>query len=160
MSTDGISHTRVWLFAYFFYCFFVGRFLSTFVERGKSVKNLYCEELTYLWWSCILQFNMYILYFSQAEIAERKVRRKQAKEKKAEIIPDPDFSFINKDRDEFKCLQRDPELYYPVLKQRSSFSALDIFPFFSVKRCYEKSGKRHCREKIISITGRNRVIRI
>ena len=37
---------------------------------------------------------MYILYFSQAEIAERKVRRKLAREKKAEIIPDPDFRLI------------------------------------------------------------------
>ena len=73
---------------------------------------------------------MSILYFSQAEIAERKVRRKQAKEKKAEIIPDPDFRLINKDRDEFKYPQRDPELYYPVSKARSSLSALDIFRFF------------------------------
>jgi hypothetical protein len=73
---------------------------------------------------------MSILFFSQAEIAERKVRRKQAKEKKAEIIPDPDFRLVNKDRDEFKYPQRDPELYYPVLKRRSSFAALDIFQRF------------------------------
>ena len=73
---------------------------------------------------------MYYFYFSQAEIAERKVRRKQAKGKKAEIIPDPDFRLINKDRDEFKYPQKDAELHYPVLKQRSSFSALDIFKVF------------------------------
>jgi len=42
---------------------------------------------------------MYIFYFSQAEIAERKVRKKQAKKKKAETISDPDFNLINKDRD-------------------------------------------------------------
>ena len=73
---------------------------------------------------------MSISYFSQAEITERKVRRKQANEKKAEIIPDPDFHLINKDRDEFKYPQRDPKLYYPVLKDRSSLLALDIFRFF------------------------------
>jgi hypothetical protein len=84
---------------------------------------------------------MYIFYFSQVEIAERKVRRKQAEGKKAEIIPDPDFHLINKDRDEFKYPQRDAELHYPVLKQRSLFSASDIFKFFSLKCCYEKSGK-------------------
>jgi hypothetical protein len=67
---------------------------------------------------------MSIPYFSQAEIAERKVQRKQAKEKKAEIIPDPDFSLINKDRGEFKYPQMDPELYV--------LPALDIFQdFFS-----------------------------
>ena len=81
---------------------------------------------------------MSILFFSQAEIAERKVRRKQAKEKKAEIIPDPDFRFINNDRDEFKYPQRDPELYYPVLKQRSSFPALDFFRFFSSETLLRK----------------------
>ena len=54
---------------------------------------------------------MYIFDFCQAEIAERKVRRKQTKEKKAEIIPDPDFSLINKDRDEFEYPQRHPKLY-------------------------------------------------
>ena len=43
---------------------------------------------------------MTILYFNQAEIAERKERRKQAKGENAEIIQDPDFRFINKDRDE------------------------------------------------------------
>ena len=102
---------------------------------------------------------MYIFYFSQAEIAELKVRRKQAKGKKAEIIPDPDFRLINKDRDEFKYPQRDAELHYPVLKQRSSFTALDIFKFFSVKRCCEKCGKRLCREQIMLSTGRDRVIR-
>ena len=69
-------------------------------------------------------------YFSQAEIAECKVRRKQAKGKKAEIIPGPDFRLINKDRDEFKYPQRDAELHYPALKQRSSFLALDIFIVF------------------------------
>jgi len=73
---------------------------------------------------------MSIFYFSQAEIAERKVRRKQEKGEKAKIIQDPDFRLINKDRDELKYLQRDPKLYYPVLKQRSSFSALDIFVCF------------------------------
>ena len=73
---------------------------------------------------------MSILYFSQAEITERKVRRKQVKEKKAEIIPDLDFRLINKDRDEFKYPQRDSELYYPVLKDRSSLSAFDIFRLF------------------------------
>jgi len=48
---------------------------------------------------------MCIFYFSQAEIAQRKIQRKQAEGKKAEIIPDSGFRLINKDRDELKYPQ-------------------------------------------------------
>jgi len=73
---------------------------------------------------------MHIFCFSQAEIAECKFWRKQAKGKIAEIIPDPDFGLINKDRGEFEYPQRDAELHYPVLKQNIYIFGIGYFYFF------------------------------